>query len=679
MHTPTRWIFSPANKDRANRLAEECAIPYLSAYLSLGRGITSFEELQSFICANPELTLDPFTLPDMPKAVQRLTKALDEEETIAVFGDYDCDGVCAVALLARYLEVRGGIVIPRLPDRQKEGYGISPAAVDELHAKGVTLIVTVDNGISAFEAAEKAHELGVDLIITDHHSPEEKFPHALAIVNPKRRDCTASYTDYCGTGVAFLLACAMENDDGTVLLEEFGDIVALATMGDVVSLAGENRSIVRRGLTAINTSPCAGVAALIKAAAIEGNALTVRDVVFKLVPRINAAGRMGSAEDALKLLLCEDEAQAYELASSLGQQNNERQELQKKTISEALRGVKNPHAPVLVLQGEGWHEGIIGIAAAKACEYFGKPVFVLTSEGEKTKGSVRSIEGFHVHKALCYCDDLLQYYGGHAMAGGLTMKTENIEKLRQRLEEYARKNEPDFPLLKIDTILKPKSVSLELLDAISLIAPFGAGNSEPIFAMRGLTLKTITPMGEGKHLRLTLEKDSVIISAAMFFTRPGEFPYIPGDTVDIAFTLSENFYKGERKLSIAVQAVRPHILLQDKLLSAIRRYEKFRWLGESFHLETGDIPDRIFCARIYKILQHIPNGWQNTAALCFRLKDDGSLGAKVLLSLDILREAGLIESVRGGACQLPQMTQKRDLMETPTMKQLNFSKAYMEE
>jgi len=674
MPTPTRWSLSSANREKAAELARECAIPALTAYLCVSRGLVTPEEVRGFICANPELTADPFALPDMEKAVERINKALDSGERTAVFGDYDTDGVCAAALLTRYLEARGGFVTPRLPDRQLEGYGITPSAVEELHAGGVTLIITVDNGISAYEAADKARELGVDLIITDHHSPGEIMPEALAIVNAKCASCEAPFRDYCGTGVAFLLSMALEGDDGAVLLEEFGDILALATIGDVVPLTGENRTLVRRGLAVLNGSPCIGLAALIEAAGLSGRTLNAHDAAFRLSPRVNAAGRMGSAEDALKLLLTDDEDEARKLAQRLCEANIERQDAEKVIMREALASItpENRHDPVLVLSGENWHDGIVGIAAAKASEACGRPAFVLSLSGGKARGSARSLEGFHVHKALTFCEDLLQYYGGHALAGGLTMARENLGALRARLNEYASAQDMPFPSLKIDARLTPAAVKAELLDAISLLAPFGCGNEEPLFALTGLALKAVTPMGEGRHLRLTLDKGGAVFTAALFFTVPEAFAFVPGDTVDIAVTLSENFYRGERKLSVSVKGIRPSALKQDMLLPALRRYESFKRqesIGpDSSVLTPDDCPDREFCGSVYKALRQNQNGWRDIAALCARLGDNGSRACAVQLALDVLCEAGLLEDAGNGACILPRPDTKRDLNETETMR-----------
>ncbi|MDR3345512.1 MAG: single-stranded-DNA-specific exonuclease RecJ [Oscillospiraceae bacterium] len=685
-----RWKLAPANRETAAELARDCAVPALTAYLCVSRGIVTPEALQAFICTEPEMTADPFSLPDMGVAVERLNTALDSGEQIAVFGDYDTDGVCAATLLTRYLEARGGFVTARLPDRQREGYGITSDAVEELHAGGATLIVTADNGIAAHEAAEKAQELGVDLIITDHHSPGETPPPALAIVNAKRADCSAPYRDYCGTGVAFLLACALESGqrpadiqtvdgiippeiagESSVLLEEFGDLLALATIGDVVPLTGENRTLVRRGMEVLNNSPCPGLSALIEKSGMSGRTLSAHDIAFRLSPRINAAGRMGTADDALRLLLTDDEDEARTLAQKLCETNTQRQEVEKEILREALSAIapQNKHDPVLLLCGEGWHEGIIGIAAAKAAERFGKPAFVLTINDGKAKGSARSLEGFHIHKALTSAADLLQYYGGHAMAGGLTILPENIETLRARLNEYADGQEMPYPTLKIDARLSPAAIKPALLNDLAMLEPFGCGNEEPLFAMTGLTLKSVVPMGDGKHLRLALDKGGASFTAAMFYTAPAAFAFIPGDGVDIAVTLSENCYRGERKLSVAVKGIRPSVVRQDLLLPALRRYEEFR-RGNTQALRSEDIPDRELCGKVYKALRSNPNGWSDIAALCARVGDAGAQAAALRFALDILCETELLEDCGDGSCRLPQTDEKRDLAASATMQLL---------
>ncbi|MDR0884126.1 MAG: single-stranded-DNA-specific exonuclease RecJ [Oscillospiraceae bacterium] len=673
MSTPKQWRLAAANRARALELARACDIPPLTAYLCVARGLVTEENIAAFVDPNPALAVDPMTLPDMSAAAERITRALDNEEHIAVFGDYDTDGVCATALLTRYLEARGGIVTPRLPDRQKEGYGIMPGAVAELHEAGVTLIITVDNGISAYEAAEKAQALGAELIITDHHQPGETLPSALAIVDPKLPDCAAPYRDYCGTGLAFLLCCALEGEESAdMLLEEFGDLVALATVGDIVPLTGENRTLVRRGLAVLNTSPCPGLAALKAQVGLADTALTARDAAFRLSPRINAAGRMGSANEALQLLLTESEEEAAELAARLSALNAQRQEAEREILQSAFAALppETRHAPVLVLAGDDWHEGIIGIAAAKAVEQHGRPAFVLSINGEVAKGSGRSIPGFHIHKALTFCADLLTYYGGHAMAGGLTLPSANIDALRVRLQEYAATlPRMPYPALLCDSPLAAGKLTLDLLDAIELLAPFGCENEQPIFALKGLTLQSVTPMGGDKHLRLRLAAADGELNAVLFSTSSSAFPYVAGDPVDLAVTLSENIYRNARQLSVQVQGIRPATVRPDLLLPALRRYEAFA-RGEADALTPTDIPDRPLIAQLYKQLQRSPAGYADIQALCLHLRDDGGRACALRLALDILEEAGLVTDAGDGTCALPPVSEKRDLADTPTMQRL---------
>lgn len=437
------WSVAQLNKEAAQSLAKDFSLPPVAAMLLQIRGVEQPEEVMQFLGDDADFS-DPFLMADMDKAVARIEKAIEGFEKICVYGDYDADGVTSTALLYSYLEGRGADVSYYIPSREAEGYGMNMAAVEKMREQGVQLIITVDNGISAADEIAYANTLGIDTVVTDHHKPPETLPDACALVDPHRADCESPCKELCGVGVAFKLVMALEDGDLDIdgLLFQYADLAALGTIGDVVPLTGENRIFVKCGLSLLRDSSREGICAMLEDAAITPSKLSAGKVAFTLVPRINACGRLALSQKSVQLLLTNDKELAQETAQELGRDNAERQQIERdilKTIEEELtRSPAIRRDRVIVVDGEGWHPGVIGIVAARIKELYGKPALVLSRDGDTAKGSGRSIKGFSLIDAVSACSEYLAYFGGHPMAAGLTMPSGQIGAFRAAINEYAK-------------------------------------------------------------------------------------------------------------------------------------------------------------------------------------------------------------------------------------------------
>ncbi len=554
-----RWLLSKYSKELVNNLAEECDVEPLLALIAVARGYTDALSLDAFLSCEDDLC-DAFALADMEKAVECVNAAIEEGKLIAVYGDYDCDGVTATVLLYTYLVSRGANVICYIPSRESEGYGMNIDSVTKLDGKGVGLIITVDNGINANEEIAYAKSLGIDVVVTDHHIPAGTLPEANAVIDPHRADDMSEFRDLSGVGVAYKLVCALENAVPEELLPLYGDLVALGTVADVMPLKGENRIFVREGLMYINDTARVGLAALMSVAGLEGKTLRAGNLAFNLAPRINAAGRMGDAMRAVKLLCSDNTDEAMAIAAEIDKENAERQRIEQQIEKEAIKIIEEHgyhHDRVIVVNGNGWHKGIVGIAASRLVERYGKPVIILSTEGEQSVGSGRSVDGFSLFDAINTASDFLVKFGGHELAAGLTVNTEDIEKLRERVNTYARKQPLCAQQIVLDCKLRPEALSIELGEMLSALEPFGKGNQNPLFGIYSLKIDRITSIGNGKHLRLLLTRDGSVIQALLFGKTPDTFAFTEGDTVDIAATIEVNEYRGEKNLSLTVREIRP--------------------------------------------------------------------------------------------------------------------------
>ncbi len=646
-----RWIFSQPEEQHCRELAQEWGVSSLAAKVLLSRGYNR-ENGGAFLYPQP--FFDPFLLKDMDRAVERIHEAINHQERIAVYGDYDCDGVTAMTMLSAYLESAGADVVRYIPDREKEGYGLNKRAVRWLQSQGVNLIITVDNGISAREEIAFAKELGVDVVVTDHHQPPEILPEAAAVVDPHRRDCPSPYKSLCGAGVAFKLICALEGDDGQEMMEYYGELLTLATVGDVVELTGENRAIVQKGLPLLEQTENPGLHSLLKISGLSGKPLTSEGVAFGLVPRINAAGRLGQIEKAVELLMAEDEEEAQELAEEIQNLNQQRRELEQQILKEISALLEQTPSllkgRLLILSGENWHPGVIGIVASKLVDRFGKPCLLISREGEQSRGSARSIEGFSIIEAITGCQQYLTRFGGHEMAAGCSLQTSQIEAFAQELENWARRKFDLMPVapLRLDASLTPADLTIQSVKQLSALEPFGCGNEQPFFLLPNAEIRGITPIGEGKHLRLQLALGEQKVGAVYFNMPPDRFPYRVGQRVDAAVQLDVNLFRGEETLSVKIREMRFTGFDQEALVTGWQLYEKYlRREGIPDQWKQAVAPHREDIALLYRFLREKGPYWGGDELLYTQLAPKDMNFCKMRFALDVLRELGLVKRGKG--------------------------------
>ncbi|MCR5484590.1 MAG: single-stranded-DNA-specific exonuclease RecJ [Clostridiales bacterium] len=666
-----KWIVSVSDKETAAKLAERIGISPVAALIAVSRGIGADGGAEEFFGINGDSLSDPFLITDMEKAASRINAAIDDFERIAVFGDYDADGVTATALLCSYLEIRGADFFYSLPTRE-EGYGLTKDVIDRLKNMGANLIVTVDNGINSVEEAEYAASLGMDMVITDHHQPGDVLPSAYAVVDPHRRDDKSKFKDFAGVGVAFKLVCAMEGGESTeALLLEFGDLAAIGTIGDIVPLIGENRIIVKYGVSQINKEPRPGISAMISASGNGGKAIDSTGVAFTIAPRLNAAGRMGSAERALDILLCDDEDRAESLAEEIENANSERHKTEIRIVEcvekQLLENPSYTDGRVIVCDGEGWHQGVIGIVASKIVEKYGKPCIIITREGDTAKGSGRSLDGFSLFDALSACSGCLTRFGGHVLAAGLGLESKRIDEFRTAINEYAKKIKMPFPVQRIDLKLNPKYISLEIIDAIASLEPFGAGNPQPVFGLFKMKIDAIVPLKDGKHLRLNLSKGDTKISAILFGTSPESFPFYQGSLVDVAVTLSINVYMGETRIGVYVKNIRLSDIEYDGYFEGLRAYDEIK-CGEKPDLGGMLVPDRNYIGKVYKAIKQNGGKVKSADELCLMTGNTGEGVCPLLITLDVLRELGIVKAGGEKNIEIDETHEKVDLENSGILK-----------
>lgn len=645
-----KWEVRPLDKERAAAFAQTYGVPFFLAMLMNIRGLDDAVHLREFLGEGEPLS-DPFLLKDMDKAAARITRAVDNMEKIAVYGDYDADGVTSTAMLYSYLETRGADVIFYIPQREGEGYGMNIGAVEYLKEQGVSLIVTVDNGISSVQEVARANELGIDVVVTDHHRPQEILPDAVAVVDAYRPDDTSPYKHFSGVGIAFKLLMALEDGAGDVedLLEAYSDLAAIGTIGDIVPLTGENRTLIRAGLERLSQSDRPGVQALLENAGIAGKALTSTNVAFTLVPRINATGRMGAPERAVRLLISGYEEEAEVLSEEICADNEERRRVEAEIAEAAFAdiGAKGYMKDrVVVVDGENWHHGVIGIVASRVTERCGKPCMIISRGETEAKGSGRSIEGFSLFEAICACGDLLIKFGGHPMAAGITLKPENIEAFRKRINRYAAEHFPQMPTqtVTLDCKLNPAALSVSMAQSLTQLEPFGNGNPQPVFGLFNMELPNVTPVGGGGHLRLTLEKNGAVITAMRFNTKPEELPYHIGDKIDLAVQLEAREFRGQPSLTVIVRDMKFAAFDTEKNIASLASFEKWQ-RGEVLSAEDKNrlYPDRACLAAIYRALRTVNGKETDQVRFVSQFGKDMTLGL-FKTALLVFEERGLVHS-----------------------------------
>jgi single-stranded-DNA-specific exonuclease len=565
MPAPLIWTHQPCDESSAERLARELGVSPVVARLLVIRGLDDLDAASRFLKPSLDHLFDPFQLADMNRAVDRLLRAVEQRETIAVHGDYDVDGITSTVILRRALELFGASVVHFIPERLRDGYGLQPAALNRLHAEGVRVVVSVDCGIRGADAARRARELGLDLIITDHHEPDVELPSAYAVVNPKRHDCSYPDKNLAGVGVALKLVHALCLRMGrTAWLPAFVKIAAIGTLADVVPLVGENRVIAKLGLAMLSKGPHKiGLRALLEVAGLSGRTIDSYHISFMVAPRINAAGRMSTPDIATRLLLASDEALAPEaqaLAIQLDTENTKRRQEEQDILAQARRIVESDpdvgaHS-VLVVAGEGWHRGVIGIVASKLVDAYYRPAIVLSIEDGIAHGSCRSIPGFDVLAALESCAPLLARFGGHKQAAGLTMESSRVRELRARVNDYAEERlQPDDlrPRIWIDGALAFRSISEQVAAEMTTLAPFGAGNPRPVFRTSRVEVVDGPRRIKDRHLKMAFKQDGRILRGVAWRAIEREaFVTEHRSSIDLAFSLEQDTWNGERYLQLSI-------------------------------------------------------------------------------------------------------------------------------
>ena len=555
-----KWECYNLDNEKVEELVKKRHITNLLASILVNRGIIDGEKINVFLNPTRKDFYNPFLMPDMEIAVKRIVKAIENKEKIMIYGDYDADGITSITVLKKYLNEIGLKTGEYIPNRLNEGYGLNKDAISKIYNDGYRLMITVDCGISGLEEVEYANSLGMEIIITDHHEPAEKLPEAIAVIDAKRKDNKYPFNQLAGVGVVFKLIQAISKE---LKLEEkeylkYLDLVCIGTISDIVPLVDENRVIAKLGLKLIEKTKNIGLKTLLNIAdlkKIDSNAIS-----FGVAPRINACGRMGFQEEALQLFLTEDSGEATKIAKRLVQFNQERQAKEKQIFEEVIEKIEkdDKDKKCIVLAEENWHHGVIGIVASKITEIYYKPSILICLEGDKGKGSGRSVPGFDLYTALTKCSDYIEKFGGHSMAIGITIKKENFEKLKETIEKYAQESNISdiMPIINIDKEINLKNINIEEVKSLELLEPFGEANKMPLFLLRNLKIDSIRALSGGKHLKLTLKQDNNIVDAIGFNMGDLSKEYLLGDKVDVVGTIEINSFGNKENIQINLKDIR---------------------------------------------------------------------------------------------------------------------------
>ena len=651
-----KWnIGIPREQDVA--LLRSAGYPYLLSTVLAARGITSPEEAAEFLDRERHLTISPMRMRDMDKAVSRIQRAISDGETIAVFGDYDVDGITSTVLLLDYLKNCGAHCLRYIPRRIEDGYGLSKEAIQGLHDQGASLMITVDCGITGNEEVDFANSLGMDVVVTDHHECKETLPNAVAVVDPHRPDCPYPFKHLAGVGVALKLVLALGGENReAALFARYCTLAAIGTVADVMRMEGENRTIVSCGLEALPHTDFVGVHALLKEAGLLGKPITSIQIGFVLSPRINAAGRMGAADLAADLLETDDPARAEELAKELCDLNRERQAVEQASCADAISQIqklRSEERSALVLSSEDWHQGVVGIVASRLSEKYSCPSFMIHLKDGTGKGSCRSYGGFNLFAALESCSDLLDGYGGHELAAGFTIPEGNIGALRQRMNRYVRPamgGEPPVSSLEIDApITCPADVTLSEVEQLSLLEPYGAGNPRPTFALLGATVDAIQSVGQGRHLKFRLSKGTCRFDAIFFSVTEQECGITAGSRVDVAFYLQANTFRGNTTLQLQLIDIRPSLVPSRHEAADLELLDRLISGGPVTAQETARLgASRDQFGACWRVLErHLRQGKAEEDTLPYLRQLAAQSGGsesflRTALALQVFRERGLI-------------------------------------
>ena len=673
------WKASQLEAGAVNALVGSGYAP-LAAMVLASRGIGDDRQARAYLDCNAPL-LDPFLMTDMDKAAGRVGLAMSRGEKIAVFGDYDVDGITATCLLTDFLRRHGADVVSYIPGRLEEGYGLNPIAIHQLHAEGVKLIVTVDCGITAVSEAELCKQLGIDLVITDHHECKQTLPAAVAVVDPHRCDGGYPHKNLSGVGVAFKLASALCGSQETVL-EEYADMVCLGTVADVMPLQGENRVFVARGLESLAHTKRPGIAALMAECGCAPETVSASSIGFMLAPRINAAGRMGQIDLAVELFLTDDPDKAAEAARGLCELNRKRQAVESEIYRQAVSMLPMGKPPeAIVLADESWHQGVVGIVASRIAEEYACPTFLICLDGEHGKASSRSHGGFNLFASLSALSPLLESYGGHELAAGFTISRANIPEFRRQICALAAQYyTDDVPrtVLDVDCAVSPELLTLHNVDSLQMLEPCGNGCPKPVLMMKNLTIDRISMVGGGRHMRLRLCSGHTYLNAIYFSANPQTVSIQPGDLVDVAFTPQVNEFRGTRTVQMNVIDIRPSC--NAECLPDAAPYRDM----QRGNLTSGEaaalLPDRKMLALVWRYLDAANPVQESPMCLCRKIvRWSGqplNLG-QMLTCLDIFRDVGLLTVQRQHKYVSIRLTPgegKADLSRSQTMQRLLHAK-----
>lgn len=556
-----KWEIYDSNEQKVKEICDKYNLNEIIGKIIVNRNVTSDEDVRIFITPTRDDFHDPFLFIGMDVAVDRILQAINNKENILIYGDYDVDGITSTTVLKKYLQERGGIVNTYIPNRLNEGYGLNKKAIKKIKDMGTDLIITVDCGISGIEEVKYAKELGIEVIVTDHHEVGEVLPDALAVIDAKRKDNTYPFNLLAGVGVVFKVIQAISIKLNLKAEEylKYLDLVCVGTISDIVPLEGENRTIAKLGLMLIKVTRNLGLRELIKSSGykeIDSNTIS-----FGVAPRINACGRMGHEEEALKLFLAETKEEAIQVTKKLNEYNTLRQNTEKAIYEDAVSKIEKENIEnknSIVIGGYNWHHGVIGIVSSKVTEKYYKPSILLCFEEDIAKGSGRSIQGFDLYEGLTKCSEFLDKFGGHAMAVGLTLDKENFENFKNKFEKITEEAniKEMVPTIYIDEEIKLKDINMELVKSLSILEPFGEANKVPLFLIRNLKIDSIRALSEGRHLKLSLRDESIVINAIGFDIGNLAEEYKIGDKIDVVGTLEINSFNGFSSIQINIKDIR---------------------------------------------------------------------------------------------------------------------------
>lgn len=657
-----KWLCSPAPAGVNNEITAQFG--ELLGGVMLSRGITTLDRAREFFgCSSLS---DPLLMKDMESTVDVIRQALDEGKKITVYGDYDCDGVTSTAMLYGYLDAMGAEVEYYIPDRS-EGYGMNIPALEKILDQGTELIITVDNGVSAVEEAEYIRQRGAQLVITDHHQPPQELPVCEACVNPHRQDDNSPFKELCGAGVVLKLLCALEEDEEFVM-EQYAELAAVGTIGDVMPLVGENRYIVRRGIENIRASQNIGIDRLLRTAGVSPESVDATTVAFSICPRINAAGRIAAADKAVQLLMADSPEQAGLLSEELNLMNENRRAEEARIMEDVSRQLESDPSilreRVLVVSGEGWHHGVIGIVAARLLEKYGKPVLMISVENGEARGSARGIDGFSIYKLLDRCSRVLTKFGGHPKAGGFSLPADRVEDFRQMVYAFCRECYPKMPeyTVSADMEITGDRLTEEALNSLSQLEPCGEGNQRPVFLLRNCTVESKRALKDGRYTSFELRSGGVKLKALCFGIPFAKFHPEQGSMVDIIAAAELNEFRGVKSVTLKVQEIRPSGFREDRFFAAQRTYEEIsRGEGCDSRLAPRVIPDRNALMAVYDLLRKY-GGAMSAEELCIYGGSDLNY-CMLRIALDTFASAGMAEqSADADTVRLIPVTHKTDLM-----------------